>query len=544
MDKELDKKVDYEDFTPVDAEKFPVFEDMGEEQARAFKPILQNFIASYTQKSKDVSDEIWLTQKLTAELPEKSAEEIQSISREIVSSIATFDENLVSINEACDNGKTKEEWFKEKVQESCSGMGVNDYGNYLANIDRTLYQTNEQMLRTVQRQDGGISQNVNLDGFIAEQQHVNDFNAQAALENRSYRAYVQEPGETGYAENSFDITIKDDAGKIIHQYQSKFGKDSATTISLIKKGDYHNQRILVPTEQLEDVQKAFPDKTVTDHIGGTDKVSTKSKGLTKADVKKQQFDAQNKNRIKDVNWDTHSTSKLAIHLGKNAAFTGALAARNAVGFYLAKKVWNGEKIKADEVLEVALKTGADTGIKVAAAGALKVASEKGLISMIPKGTPAGIIANIAAVGIENCKIIWQCIRGEISPLEAVDQMGRTTVSMTYGLAGASLGAEIGAAIGSVIPVAGTAIGGFIGGTIGYLAGSEYGQKIYEGAKKVARTAKTVVTAAYNTVKSVGNAICSGAKSVANAVSNAATAAVNAVSNVASKAANFVRSIFS
>ena len=525
-------------------EKFVVFEGMGETEARAFKPILQDFVTSYTQKSKDVSDEVWLTQKLTAELPEKSAEEIQSISREILSGIATFDENLASINEACDNGKTKEDWFKEKIQESCSGMSVNDYGNYLANIDRTLYQTNEQMIRAIQRQDGGISQNPNLDGFIAEQQHVNDFNAQAALENQSYRAYVQEPSEGGYAKNSFDITIKDASGKIIHQYQSKFGKDSAATISLIKKGDYHNQRILVPAEQLEDVQKAFPDKTVTDHIGGTDKVSTKSESLTKAAAKKQQFDAQNKNRIKDTNWNAHNTSKLAIHLGKNAALTGSISAVNAAGFYIAKKVWDGEEIKANEVVEVALKTGADTGIKVAAAGALKVASERGLISMIPKGTPAGIIANIAAVGIENCKIIGRCIRGEISPLEAIDEMGRTTVSMTYGLAGAATGAKIGMALGSIIPVAGTAIGGFIGGTIGYMAGSKYGQAIYEGAKKIVTTAKTVVTAAYNAVKSVGNAICSGVKSVANAVSNAATAVVNTVSNAVSKVGNFVSSLFS
>ena len=67
-----------------------MFEGIGKKEARAFKPILQDFVTSYTQKPKEISDEIWLTKKLSAEVPEKSAEEIQSINFEIVLTIATF----------------------------------------------------------------------------------------------------------------------------------------------------------------------------------------------------------------------------------------------------------------------------------------------------------------------------------------------------------------------------------------------------------------------------------------------------------------------
>lgn len=333
---------------------FVFFEDMDETQARAFKQILQNFIQSYIQKPQEVSTEDWLKQKLSEELPEESPEEIQSTGNEIVSSIAVFDKNLAAINDACNNGQSKESWFEETIQKSCSGMSVNEYGDYLANIDRALHQTNEQMLRTVERH----GECFNLDGFIAEQQHVNDFNAQAALENKNYRACVQEPAiGKGYTKNSFDIVIKDSSEKIVHQYQSKFGKDAAATIRLLKSGNYNNQTILVPTEQVAEVQKAFPNKTVTDHIGGTDKIPTKSKGLTKAEVKRQQLEAQEKNLIKDTNWDSFNTKKLATHLGKEAALTGATAALYGGGFYLAEKVLNGEKIKAEEVVKVALKTG-------------------------------------------------------------------------------------------------------------------------------------------------------------------------------------------
>lgn len=298
------------------------------------------------------------------------------------------------------------------------------------------------MLRTVERH----RECFNLDGFIAEQQHVNDFNAQAAPENKNYRAYVQEPAiGKGYTKNSFDIVIKDSSGKIIHPYQSKFGKDAAATIRLLKSGNYYNQTILVPTEQVAEVQKAFPNKTVTDHIGGTDKISTKSRGLTKADVKRQQLEAQEKNQIRDTNWNSYNTKKLAIHLGKEAALTGATAALYGGGFYLAEKVWNGEKIRAEEAVEVALKTGVDSGVKSAAAGALTVAVKRGLIPMLAKSTPAGIIANIAAVGVENARILLKCAKGEISFTKAVDSMGRTTVSMAAGLLAAVEGAELGAA---------------------------------------------------------------------------------------------------
>jgi hypothetical protein len=43
-----------------------------------------------------------------------------------------------------------------------------------------------------------------------------------------------------------------------------------------------------------------------------------------------------------------------------------------VGFDVAQKLWNGEEIEAEEVAETALVSGADFGIKAAAAGALKV----------------------------------------------------------------------------------------------------------------------------------------------------------------------------
>lgn len=66
-----------------------------------------------------------------------------------------------------------------------------------------------------------------------------------------------------------------------------------------------------------------------------------------------------------------------------------------MGFDVAQKLWNGEEIEAEEVAETALVSGADFGIKAAAAGALKVGVEKEIITVIPKGTPAGTIDYMA-----------------------------------------------------------------------------------------------------------------------------------------------------
>lgn len=159
---------------------------------------------------------------------------------------------------------------------------------------------------------------------------------------------------------------------------------------MINNGNYNNQRLLVPAEQVEEVQKAFPNKTVSSTIGSGD---VKSTPLSKSDAKGIQKEAQSGN-WNDLNWNEYKTKDLAIGIGKQAGYAAMQGAAIGVGIDVATKVWNGEEIKGEEVVEQALISGADFGIKAATAGALKVGVEKGIIKVIPKGTPAGIIANI------------------------------------------------------------------------------------------------------------------------------------------------------
>ena len=168
-------------------------ENFTEENVGKLNTIVQEFVSSYSQKEDKVSTVEWLEGKLQEELPEKTKEEIQQLSREIIENVAEFDRNIESLNKACETGQTKESWFQEQVQKAFVGVSVNEYGNYLVDVDQALYQANTQMMRVITTQSGDISQCWNLDGFIAEQQHVNSFNSQAALENSLYRAEVLAP---------------------------------------------------------------------------------------------------------------------------------------------------------------------------------------------------------------------------------------------------------------------------------------------------------------------------------------------------------------
>jgi xanthosine utilization system XapX-like protein len=150
---------------------------------------------------------------------------------------------------------------------------------------------------------------------------------------------------------------------------------------------------------------------------------------------------------------------------------------------------------------------------------LQVAIRKGIIKFIPKTTPAGVIANIACVGIENVKILAKIASGDLSVTKGLDQMGRTTVSMVGGLWTMAKGAKIGAGVGTAlawIPVVGPAlpvVTGFVGGMVGYFGGSKIGEGIYKAGKTVAGAAKTVAKVAWEGVKKVGSRLKKTAKAL-------------------------------
>ena len=325
----------------------------------------------------------------------------------------------------------------------------------------------------------------------------------------SYRAKVLEPTGNGYAKNSVDIVIVDGDGKVVSRYQSKYCKDAKATEQAFERGDYRGQQKLVPEGQ----EVAIKKKTTT-VIEAPD--GTTSNPLTKARTEQMRDEAQSGN-WNELNWNEYATKDLVIGISKQVGYAALQGAAIGVGFDVAQKLWNGEEIEAEEVVETAIVSGADFGIKAATAGALKVGVEKGIISVIPKGTPAGTLSNIAHVAIEDAKVIGKMATGELSFKEGVEKIEQTTVSTVAGLVNMEKGAIIGASIGQCLGPVGAVLGGFVGGTVGYMAGSKVGETVVKGAQKLREGAGKVVKETWNTVKSVGKSIFSTVKSSARAI---------------------------
>lgn len=490
------------------------YNGMAELEAKEFKKLLSKFIKSYGNKANSISDKEWLKGQFKEELTELSEEQAEKMAEETIEAIQEYDGNLKSVNQAAKKGTSKEQWLANKIAQAATGVSVVQHGEYLNQVNNSLTNANAQMLRTITTKSGETSRSHNLDGFIAEQFHVNTFNTNAALANSKYYAEVKVPeaGQT-YGKNSVDVVILDrTSGKLtpVHQYQVKYGANAKETIKMLREyGDvtrYSNQQIVVPPEQVSEVQRAFPGKTVVSQIGGTGKVPITSNKLTKQSAKKLQTISQDLEDIPTVDWNLFQTKDLALQIGRNAGLMGIQAATITVGFSMAEQVIKGDGIDVDETVTLALKTGTDAGIKAAIAGALKVGVERGMIGIIPKGTSMGVVANIACVAIENIKILSKVATGEITMSQALEQMGRTSVSMVYGIGWGAAGMGIGAWAFSWIPIVGPIVGGLVGGMIGYMAGSRFGEFIYTGLKTVGKGVASVCKSVWIEIKSAGNKI--------------------------------------
>lgn len=479
---------------------------LSDEEVKGASKIQREFLESYLASKDKMSVEEWLPQELQKQLPEKSSEEIKEMSVEIIDSLKVTEDMKVSQQKALATGRSKDSWFASTILQFTSQMSAQESSRYLQSLDDAVKNANTAMHQTITTKMSGYinpSMNPNLDGFIAEQHHVNSFNMNAAAKGSGLRAEVQplKPGET-YSKNGFDVVIKDASGKRIHQYQMKYGASAEDTIRMINSGNYNNQTLVVPKEQVAAVQKAFPNKTVTSTIGNGD---VSSKPLTKEQAKELQEKAQTGNFM-DADWNDYVAKDIAIGIGKQTGYACLQGAAVSAGMAIATKVWNGEPIDGEEVVETAIVSGADFGVKTATAGALKVASEKGVLKIFSKGTKGSTFANIAFVAIENVKVLGKVATGELTAKEGLDAMQQTTASCVAGIAASTKGAAIGATIGSVLGPLGTTVGGFIGGTIGYMAGSKVAQTVVKGVQKVRDQAVEVI-------KSASSALFGGVKSL-------------------------------
>lgn len=454
------------------------------DEAHELKPIQKKFMESYLEYKDSMPIQEWLRTEMAECLSEYSYEAISQMSEDIIAVLKVQEEKKVSLEKAISNGRRKESWFANEVKSVTSHMNTQQASKYLQELDDALNTANESLYRTIYTQAGTISQNPQLDGFIAEQHHAQTFNLNAEVTGSPYRAKVLEPMGNGYAKNSVDIVIVDGNGKTVRRYQCKYYKDAEATAKAFERGDYRGQRKLVPAGQELDITK----KT-TIVLEAPD--GTTSNPLSKERAKELQKEAQSGN-WNELNWNEYKVKDLALGIGKQAGQAALIGAAIGVGFNVAQKAWDGDEIKGKELVQIAVVSGTDFGVKVAAAGALKVGIEKGIVKAIPKGTPAGTVASITHVAIENVKIIGKMGTGELTVKQGFQKMEQTTVATAAGIATSTKGAAIGSTIGMVFGPVGTVVGGFVGGTIGYMAGSKMGETVVKSVQKIREKTKDIV----------------------------------------------------
>jgi hypothetical protein len=492
-------------------------EGQSELDARALAEVQQRALQSFAERPAGMTSGEWLRQRWLPQYAEifGSVASLDRDAQAIIETLEQIEQNKKDLYAARRKGINRDGWLKEKLTQATASLGNVRAAQYANGIDVAMSEANAAMLATIQRQDGSINLCPNLDGFIAEQHHASSFSIDAAVKCEPLRAEVLKPDGQAYGKNSIDIVIRGENGAVVKRYQSKYGKDSQVTGELFERGDYRGQRKLVPEGQGSEV------KGSVEQIGHD---GVASQPLSKGEAKTRQEKAQKDAQSHEYDWMQMDVRSYASRIGRHAATAAAIA----VGFQGARvtgrRAWNwlcgrsNLPVSEDmrEFFDSSLDSAGQAGIGVAVAGAALVAARSGWLGKVLTATPAGRVAAIASVALEQAKVLYKFGKGETSGVETLDALGNVTVTTVASIGLAGEGVAVGATLGTVFGPAGTVAGGIIGGMVGGFAGSAIGDAVYKGAKAIVKTARPVIERA---VSAVGRAVSNTIDFVASAVSN-------------------------
>jgi len=463
--------------------------------------IFRDFLQSYFEKGAAVSDQEWLKGKLQEAGLELNEEDLEKYTEDLVGSVQSFSESVRSLEQSKAEGKTADEWLKEKIKESGEEASIED----IQQANASLSQANERVLRNLKAEENGQTVNTSIADITVEQKLIDDFNEKALDEGDRYEAVVDKPAEDSvYGRNLFDVAILDKkTGDKLESYQVIYGADLEETIELVEKATSAGQTIIVPEGMVEEVQKACPFKDIADHIGGTGRVTVESEALSLAETE-EILQEETKPFISKLLTNPEESIK---EFTDTAFTTGVLSAGFTEGLERLANNQEVEEFKAGALLEQTLLSENNDGLKTVAAGALATAVHKGLVTALPKNVPPMVVANIASVGVENVKVLSRVAEGKLTMDEGLEHMGNMNIAMgfefiwnKYAVPGASMFLR-------AIPIVGPLISNtVIAGEILKFVKTPIKELVVEGVKTIVPAVKSVAKKLYNTAKSVVNTI--------------------------------------
>ena len=115
------------------------------QQAKAFYHTLKDLATSYQEKDPDTSDRAWLTGQYQQFLPQLSEKEADSLSAATLNGIHRFDSVLKEVSDWTASGKSKEQWFAEKMGTTLEDMEISEAGDCVQALDSALFYGNYHM---------------------------------------------------------------------------------------------------------------------------------------------------------------------------------------------------------------------------------------------------------------------------------------------------------------------------------------------------------------------------------------------------------------
>ena len=324
-----------------------------EEKAKQVFQIEKAFLKSYAA-SQEVPLAQWLAQELHKQLPEKSANEVEAISNEIISALQTAEEMKASQQKAIAIGRSKESWFASKVMQATADMPIPKRAEYLQSLEEAIKNANEATYKVIAAENGsGNSASASTAGVKAEAtEKRQESNSALNIGKQACHAGVQAAATTA-------------------------GKDIAQKVL--------NGEEIDGDEVAKKAVDAGVDEAVKVAVAGATKVAEEKGWIPReANEKRQQESGRQSNsgssKVKPkIKENEYSLKVTALSIGKQACRAGVQTAAATAGKDIAQKVINGEEIDGDEVAKKAVDAGVDEAVKVAVAGATKVAEEKGWI---------------------------------------------------------------------------------------------------------------------------------------------------------------------
>lgn len=136
-------------------EKFTISKD----QIRDIYGTLKDLSDSYKEKDANMSDAGWLTEQYKSFFPSLSDQEAEELGAATINGVRRFDTALKEAMEAASAGKSKEQWFSEKMAGEIKGIDINEAGECIHALDSALLSGNQHLMdqEPIQIQNEGIS---------------------------------------------------------------------------------------------------------------------------------------------------------------------------------------------------------------------------------------------------------------------------------------------------------------------------------------------------------------------------------------------------